>query len=137
MNDPQRDTCGWHRQLWQRHWKRKPLTSPTVDPDLAQLSGLQRAAEVFRYTLLSLEWWLSPNGTLREWCKLNGKIWSVLLIPSVLVVPLVTVLLWQIATWLAFLVTIAGRLIVFTIAALVAFYVITIVVAHFRGRFRR
>ena len=90
---------------------------------------------MFRYTVLSIEWWLSPNGTLREWCKLNGKVGSALLIPAVLVVPLVSFLLWQLATWLGYLLAIAGKLIVLPIAALAAFYLISAVVAHIRARF--
>lgn len=112
------------KDLLRRHWCPKKIDAPTVDPALKDLDGAQRSAEVVRYSLLSWEFWLSPNGTLREWLKLNGKVGSVLLIPAVLVVPLVTFILWQIAKWMSWLVSISGNLIVFPLAALVAVGVI-------------
>jgi hypothetical protein len=103
-----------------------------VDPDLPNLGGVQRSAEVFRYSILSIEWWLSPQGTLREWLRLNGKISSVLLIPALLVVPLVTFILWQIAKWMGFLVGIAGNILVFPLLALLAIGVIAATAALLR-----
>src|SRR3954447_1404674 len=94
-----------------QQWNPQPIPQPHVDPELSKLNGLQRAAESFRYTILSIEWWLSPNGKLREWLRLNGRISSVLIIPAVLIVPLVTVILWQIWQWTGWLVAIAGNLI--------------------------
>jgi hypothetical protein len=120
------------KQLLRRHWCPQKIEAPIVDPALKDLDGAQRSAEVVRYSILSLEWWLSPNGTLREWLKLNGKIGSVLLIPAVLVVPLVTFILWQIAHWMTWLVSICGNLILFPFAALVAAAVIYGVVAIIR-----
>ncbi|MEQ1858447.1 MAG: hypothetical protein ABMA13_00770 [Chthoniobacteraceae bacterium] len=108
------------REFISRHWQPKEIEQPTVDPDLKHLDGAQRSAEVVRYSILSLEWWLSPNGRLREWLRLNGKISSVLIIPAVLVVPLVTFIIWQVSKWMGWLVGIAGNLILFPLAALVA-----------------
>ena len=78
--------------------------------------------------MLSIEWWLSPNGTLREWLKINGKVSSILLIPAVLVIPLVTFIVWQLATWIVLLVQIASNLILLPLAALAAGILITGVV---------
>lgn len=114
------------------HWNPQPIEPPHVDPDLPRLNGLQRAAESFRYTALSLEWWLSPNGKLREWLRVNSKIGSALVIPAVLVVPLVTFILWQVAKWMGWLVSIAGNLILFPAAALLAVIVILAVIAVLR-----
>jgi hypothetical protein len=125
--EPANNVSPW-RQFLQRHWQPTPIEPPIADAEIEKLNGLQRSAEVFRFNLLSLEWWLSPNGRLREWLKLHGKISSILLIPAVLVVPLVTFILWQIATWIAFLVQIAGGLIVLPLAALAAAILITGVV---------
>ena len=86
---------------------------------------MQRAGEVLRYSVLSIEWWISPNGTLREWLRLNGKVSSILLIPAVLIVPLVTFVLWQVAKWIVLLVQIASNLIVLPLAALAAGILIT------------
>ena len=102
------------------HWNPQPIEPPKVDPDLPKLTGLQRATESLRYSLLSLEWWLSPNGKLREWLRFNGKISSILLIPAVLVMPLITLVVWQVATWVIYLVQIASNLIILPLAAIAA-----------------
>ena len=116
------------QQLLHRYWTPKPIRTPTVDPELRNLSGIERVAESLRYTVLSIEWWLSPNGTLREWLKINGKVSSILLIPAVLVIPLVTFIVWQLATWIVLLVQIASNLILLPLAALAAGILITGVV---------
>lgn len=114
-------------ERFKQHWNPQPIEPPQVDSELPKLNALQRATESFRYTILSIEWWLSPNGKLREWLRLNSKIGSVLVIPAVLVVPLVTLILWQIWAWTGWLVGIAGNLILFPLAVLAA-VVITITV---------
>jgi hypothetical protein len=121
------------KQLIQQHWHPKPIDPPAPDADVKDLTGPQRSAEVFRYSILSVEWWLSPNGKLREWLRLNGKISGVLLIPAVLVIPLVTFILWQAWTWTGWLVAIAGNLILFPLAALVALGVLLGVIALLRS----
>jgi hypothetical protein len=112
-----------------QHWNPQPIQPPEVDPDLPKLTGLQRATESIRYSILSLEWWLSPNGKLREWLRLNGKIGSILLIPAVLVVPLVSLILWQIHKWAGWMV---GILILFPLAALLAVIITLSVVTLLR-----
>jgi hypothetical protein len=119
------------------HWNPQRIEQPTVDPELPRLNGLQRAVESFRYTALSLEWWLSPNGHLREWLKINGKISSVLVIPAVLIVPLVTFILWQVSKWAGWLVGITGNLILLPMAVLVAVVVVLCVTALLRATFRK
>jgi len=114
------------------HWNPQPIDPPQVDPELPKLNGLQRATESFRYTILSIEWWLSPNGTIRAWLKLNSKIGSVLIIPAILVVPLITFILWQVSKWIAWLVGIAGNLILFPLAALAAVVITLAVIALLR-----
>lgn len=123
MNEPlaAKDSAGNRvRDLIRRHWQPSKIEPPQVDPQLDQFDGAKRSAEVVRYSILSLEWWLSPNGTLREWLRLNGKISSVLLIPAVLVLPLITFIVWQVSKWIGWLVGIAGNLILFPLAALAA-----------------
>lgn len=134
INSPQRRS--W-REIIRRHWSPTKIHPPTVDPDLEKLNGPQRTAEVLRYTILSLEWWLSPNGRLREWLKLQGKISSILLIPAVLVIPLVTFIIWQGAIWVALLVQIAGGLIVLPLAILLAGICIAVVVSLIKAALRR
>jgi hypothetical protein len=111
-------------QTIKRQWQPAPITPPTVDPDLEHLNGVQRSAEVLRYSILSVEWWMSPNGRLREWLRLNGKGSAILLIPALLILPLVGLILWQFLCWTVLLVALAGKLIVLPIAALIAVVVI-------------
>ena len=118
-----------------RHWKPQPIAVPTVDPELPKLDGLTRAGEALRFAVLSVELWISPRGTLREWCKVNGKISSILLIPAMLVVPLVSFILWHIAMWMGYLVGITGNLIVLPLAVLLAITVIAAVVTLLRAIF--
>src|SRR5436190_200688 len=78
------------RSLVLRHWDPTPLPPPQVDPGLAHFTALERSAEVFRYGLNRLEYWISPKGWLRQWLLLNIRMALLLAIPSVLVVPLIT-----------------------------------------------
>ncbi len=120
------------QQLLAKHWAPKPIQAPKVDADLEQMTGPQRAAEVIRLSLLSLEYWLSPFGRLREWLRLNGRLSAILVTPALLVVPLVTWILWHVAQWMALLVGITGNLIVLPLVALLAVIVLSITVVLLR-----
>ena len=100
------------------NWKPQPLSVPKVVPAFREMDSLQRVGEVLRYSTLKLECWLSPNGKLREWLRFNVVIGCVLSIPALLVVPLVTYLLGQFATWSALLGTIATNLIIFPLTVI-------------------
>ena len=121
------------RDFFRRHWNPESIEPPKVDPELEDLDAATRAAEVIRFSLLSLEWWLSPQGKLREWLKLNGRIASMLVIPAVLVMPLVTLIIWQVAKWMNWLTGIAGHLIMFPLIALAGIIVSLVVVAILRA----
>jgi hypothetical protein len=115
-----------------RHWQPSKITQPKVDPDLSNLNAAQQFAEVIRFNLLSFEWWVSPNGRLREWLRLNGKVSSILLIPAVLVMPLVTLILWQLVLWIGWLLSITTKLILLPVVCFIAFVVVHVVVALLR-----
>jgi hypothetical protein len=117
-------------------WQPKPIDPPKVDPDLHHLDGLTRSAESFRYSILSIEWWVSPNGRLREWVKHNTHLAAWLIIPAILVVPVVTFILWQLAKWVTMLTSITGHLIILPILALVAALVILVVIAIVKAIFK-
>ena len=125
------------RDFFRRHWNPKKIEPPKADPDLEELDPATRSCEVVRYSILSAEFWLSPNGTLREWFKLNGMISAVLVIPAVIVMPLVSLILWQIAKWMGWLVGIAGHLILFPLVALAGIAVAFVVVGIIRIIFGR
>lgn len=99
-------------QFLKELWTPKQIQPPIVDPDLPKLNAIQRSAEVLRYTVLSVEWWFSPNGTLREWLRLNGSASSMLLIPAVLIAPLITFLIWQLLAWAVVLVHILWNIVI-------------------------
>jgi hypothetical protein len=119
---PRRHQPTWvtqFRRLLLRNWQPGPLATPTVDPDLENLSGVERSAEAVRYSFRSLEFWLSPGGFLREWLRFNARIAAFLGIPSVLVVPIITFALGQFKTWAALVAATTTNLILFPLSALV------------------
>jgi len=101
-----------------KHWNPVEIQAPKVDPELPDLNGVERSAEVFRFTALHSEHWLSPKGFLREWVRFNAKVFMLLLIPSLLVVPLITFTLGQFLTWTALIVATTSSMILFPLSAL-------------------
>ena len=106
------------RLLALRHWKPQELEPPKVDPELPQLTAVERSAEVFRFTALSTEHWLSPKGYLREWLRFNARVFMLLLIPTLLVVPLITFTLCQFMTWAALLAATSASIVLFPLSAM-------------------
>ena len=133
VNNNRRRHC--IRDFFRRNWNPESIKPPKVDPDLAELTPVTRSVEVIRYSILSWEFWLSPNGRLREWLKLNGRIASVLVIPAVLVMPIVTLIIWQVAKWMGWLVSIAGHIVLFPLVAVAGIVVSLVVVAILRAFF--
>ncbi len=88
------------RQIVVRRWQPEALSVPVVDHDLPQLSAIERSAEVIGYTCRRFEYWISPQGTLREWFKFNLRLAFGLAVPSLLVAPLVSFSLKQINVWI-------------------------------------
>ena len=95
-------------------WQPKPVERPQIDRSLVSLPPIQRSAEVLRYSLLKAEHWLSPNGRLRAWMKLNILAALFIGIPALIVVPILTYLLGQFVTWMLFLAQAARNLLFFT-----------------------
>lgn len=126
-----RSTC----RFWQfvkKQWQPKEGKPPKVDPELTEMCGIERSAEVTRYSILSLEWWLSKEGTLREWLRLHSKLGCFLLIPALLILPVGGFICWQIARCIGSLVNIATNLILFPLAVLIALIVTMFVVSVIR-----
>jgi hypothetical protein len=119
-----------------KHWNPKPVTPPTVDPALPNLSGVQRSTESFRYITLKTEHWLSPNGRLREWMRHHMLLSAVLAVPAFLVLPIIGFILWQLVKCLGMLTLLAGHLILFTILAVVAFLIISTIFQIIKALFR-
>lgn len=60
-------------------WKPLPLIQPRVNSSFQNMSLFHRAVESIRYNLASIEYWISPDGGLRE---LVGKITALGLVAS-------------------------------------------------------
>ncbi len=96
-------TTTWAKQMRQiviRRWQPEPLPEPEVDHDLPHLSAIERSAEVIGFTCRRFEYWISPQGVLREWFKFNLRLALGLAVPAMLVAPLVTLALKQFNEWI-------------------------------------
>ena len=96
-------TTTWAKQMRQiviRRWQPEPLPEPEVDHDLPYLSASERSAEVISFTCRRFEYWISPQGVLREWFKFNLRLALGLAVPAMLVAPLVTLALKQFNEWI-------------------------------------
>ena len=118
-------------------WQPKPIERPRIDRSFLKLTPIERSAEVLRYSLLKAEHWLSPNGRLREWLRLNILAALIIGIPALIVVPIVTYLLGQFATWTVFLVKVARNLVLFIAYALASVAMISGAVMFGRSRMRK
>src|SRR5260370_33944089 len=76
------------------------LTPPRVDPKLKSLTPLEGAAEVLRYSVLRAEYWLSPDGAMRQRVRLALRVWIYVMIAA-LIAPGVTVVIQHVTGWTA------------------------------------
>lgn len=85
-----------HSEL-RRFWKQEPLPRPQPDLELTQDNWVERGAEVLGWWFARLEFWLSSNGWLRAWLRLNLFLSVVLTIAGVLLLPPVARVFGQLA----------------------------------------
>jgi len=114
-------TTTWAKQMRQiviRRWQPEPLPEPVVDQDLPHLSAIERSAETISYTCRRFEYWLSPQGTLREWLKFNLRLAIGLAVPCLLVAPLVTLALKQFNAWIDLITRTTSNLVLVPLSAL-------------------
>ena len=117
-------------------WDPRPLSIPAIDPNLHTLHPLVRTAEVLRFALHRLAFWLSPNGLLREWLRLNLLLAALVAITGLILAPLVTVLLGEIAMWVALILQIVTG--IFSIACIaVAGFILLRLLESFKGQIHR
>ncbi len=78
---------------------------------------MPRSAECLRHFVLSIEYWLSPNGRLRWWLKSNvlpvplGSF-----IPAVVLMPVISLVLHEVDGWLSMLMSIVLKLMALSIS---------------------
>lgn len=106
----------------------EPIRKPVVNTQLDDLNALQRTTESFRYTALSIEHWISPEGNVREWFRRNLLLCAWLIVPAIFVMPVVGFILCQVNGWLSMLTGIGGKLVLL----LLAFVAIRIVTAFIK-----
>ncbi len=97
-----------------------PIPEPEIDPHLNETTTLGRIAEISRYQLLQLEYVLSSGGHLRGFVRLNLMIGVLLLVPTLLVVPVLTTLFGSFVTMTAFLMQAAMNLLYAVLSILAA-----------------
>ena len=124
------------RQFVLSNWEPKPLPPPKVDPDLLQLTPVERSTEVLRHSILSLEYWLSPSGVLREWIRFNLRLAAVLAVPALLVVPLVSFALREINSWVGQVVASTSTFLMFPLSALLIVGLVSALMALSRSILR-
>lgn len=76
------------------------LNPPRVDPKLTNLTPLERAAEVLRYSVLRAEYWLSPDGAMRQRVRFALRL-SVYVMIAALIAPGITAVIQHVTGWTA------------------------------------
>ena len=76
-----------------------PVARPTVGADFFQLPGWRRSLTAILYNLRCLEHWIAPQGWIREWFRLNVLAAVLIGTSSLLVGPVVSALLVNVAQW--------------------------------------
>ena len=110
---------------------------PTIDPHLEELNAVVRSTECLRHFALSVEFWISPSGRLRQWMKLNLCLAAFLLIPAVVLMPIIGLVLHEVDGWLSMLVIIFLKLIGLSILGFVAVQVTKHFPSSSKGSSRR
>jgi hypothetical protein len=117
-------------------WKPSAIKRPRVNRSFVKMGPLERAAEVARYSALKAEHWLSPNGRLREWMRLNILAALFIGIPALIIVPIVTLLLGEFATWMMFMAQAARNLVIIVGYLLAAVAMVSAALMFIRSRMR-
>ena len=118
----------WLKRTWRPH----PVDKPVVDLMFKQMDAIQRSAESFRYSILSWEFWASPNGQVREWMRHNTRLVVLLFIPALIILPIIGFALAQVAAFTVALTVIGAHLIVIPVLFLLLVGIIKFIISIFR-----
>jgi hypothetical protein len=77
-----------------------PLDSPRINPSLTKLNAIERAAEVLRYSVLRAEYWLSPDGAMRQQIRVAVRVWLYVM-AAALIAPGITAVIQHVTGWTA------------------------------------
>ncbi len=97
---PSRDAAGQQLLTTPESSELTQLKPPRVDPKLTKLTPLERAAEALRYSVLRAEYWLSPEGAMRQRVRFALRLWIYVMIAA-LIAPGVTAVIQHITGWTA------------------------------------
>jgi hypothetical protein len=75
-----------------------PLDPPRINPDLTKLNAIERSAEVLRYSVLRAEYWLSPDGAMRQRIRFAVRVWLYVVIAA-LIAPSITAVIRHVTGW--------------------------------------
>ena len=129
-----------------RLWKQEPVEPPTPRLELTEDSWVERGAEVIGWHFCRLEYWLSGNGWLRAWLRLNLFLSIAFTVAGVLLLPPVTRVLEELANtshWLGrILIDVLELLsavppVIISLAAIYLLFIGYRRFAHFRARRRQ
>jgi hypothetical protein len=115
----------------------KNLSPPAIPKNVDQLEVMERTATVLGYSIRRLEFWVSPNGRLREWCRINVAIGLILLVPGLTVLPAAVLVFGGLATFTGYMATIAANLLSVCLSLTLTIGIISgfvLLVRHLRGR---
>lgn len=97
-----RDAAGQQLSTTSESSELSQLNPPRIDPKLSTLPPLERAAEVLRYSVLRAEYWLSPEGAMRQRIRFALRVCAYVAIAA-LIAPGITAVIRQITGWTAML----------------------------------
>ena len=118
-------------------WNPKPIPAPQLDPQVATYHALKRIAEILRFRFHQIEWILSAAGTLRAWLWLWLRIFLVLAIPAVLLIPCLTLIFSAATGWSQAFREISINTLVGLVALSVIAIIIGLWIAYLGSRRRR
>ena len=125
-------------RLWKlikQPWRPQRLKEPAIDPMFNDMDALERSAESIRYSILTTEFWISPDGQVREWCRHNTRLLAILFIPALVFIPIIGFALGQIAGWAIALTIIAGHSVIMSALLLGALLLILSIVKLIKSIF--
>ena len=126
-------------RIWLRirqSWHPQPVKEPVVDPLLPEMTCIERSAESIRYSILSTEFWISPDGQVREFIRHNTRLVALLFIPALIIIPIIGFALGQIAAWTVALTIIAGHIIIIPVLILAALLTILSIIKLIKSIFQ-
>lgn len=124
-------------ELGRRALAIRPVERPDVSRELPRLQPIERAGEVFRYSIRLAEHWLSPGGTLRAVLRLSMKLGLLIAFPTLIIGPALLLALDGVASASALLAASAASLAAMSFWLIAAVIGFALLIALVRTLLRR